>query len=53
MISLPMPRWAYLPGDGFADGFPIDALVATLRARTERPQLSKADWVAFANFVRP
>jgi Domain of unknown function (DUF309) len=40
-------------GDGFADGFPIDALAATLRARTERPQLSKADWVAFASFIRP
>jgi DUF309 family protein family protein len=40
-------------GDGFADGFPIDALAATLRARTERPQLAKTDWVAFANFVRP
>jgi hypothetical protein len=40
------------PGDGFADGFPIDALKATLMARVEGPQLSKADWVAFANFVR-
>ena len=39
-------------GDGFADGFPIDALATTLTVRTERPQLSKADWVAFANFVR-
>src|SRR5690349_570385 len=38
-------------GDGFADGFPIDALAATLTARTERLQLSKADWVAFANFA--
>jgi hypothetical protein len=39
-------------GDGFADGFPIDALTATLMVRTERPQLSKADWVAFAGFIR-
>jgi hypothetical protein len=39
-------------GDGFADGFPIDALATTLKARTERPQLSKVDWVAFANFAR-
>ncbi len=39
-------------GDGFADGFPIDALATTLTVRTERPQLSKADWVAFANFAR-
>jgi Domain of unknown function (DUF309) len=40
-------------GDGFADGFPVDALTAALMVRVERPQLSKADWVAFANFVRP
>ena len=45
-------RKATASGDGFADGFPIDALAATLQARIARSQLSKADWVAFANFVR-
>src|SRR5262249_53739427 len=39
-------------GDGFADGVPIDAMTAALMVRVERPKLSKADWVAFANFVR-
>ncbi len=41
-------RKATASGDGFADNFPIDALAMTLKARTERPQLCKADWVAFA-----
>jgi hypothetical protein len=45
-------RKATAAGDGFADGFPIDALAATLEARIERPQLTKADWVAFAAFTR-
>jgi hypothetical protein len=35
-------------GDGFADNFPVEALTSTLKARMERPALSKADWVAFA-----
>ena len=34
-------------GDGFADGFPIAALAALIKAKLERPPLSKADWVAF------
>jgi len=33
-------------GDGFADGFPVAALAALIRAKLERPQLAKADWVA-------
>jgi|SRR5581483_9403980 len=32
-------------GDGFADGFPIDALAALLKARMEKPSLTKADWL--------
>ncbi len=39
-------RKATASGNGFADGFPIAALAATLKARQERPQLGKADWVA-------
>src|SRR5206468_10911526 len=38
-------RKATAAGDGFADGFPTAALAALLRARLERPTLSKADWV--------
>ncbi len=45
-------RKATASGDGFADGFPIDALASALRARTDRPQLTKADWIAFTNFAR-
>ena len=32
-------------GDGFADGFPIDALAGLLKARIEKPGLTKADWL--------
>ena len=35
-------------GDGFADGFPVAALAALIKAKLARPQLTKADWVAFA-----
>jgi hypothetical protein len=45
-------RKATASGDGFADGFPIDALATALKARLDRPQLSKADWIAFAAFAR-
>src|SRR6266487_3527808 len=41
-------RKAAAAGDGFADGFPIEALIALLKARLTRPQLTKADWVAFS-----
>lgn len=33
-------------GDGFAESFPTEALVALLQAKLGRPLLSKADWVA-------
>ena len=39
-------------GDGFADGFPIEALSATLKGRLEQPVLTKADWVPFTPFSR-
>ena len=45
-------RKATAAGDGFADGFPTDALVALLKARLERPVLSKTDWVPFAAIGR-
>jgi Domain of unknown function (DUF309) len=35
-------------GDGFADGFPVAALAAVIKARLAQPQLGKADGVAFA-----
>ena len=38
-------RKAQNSGDGFADGFPIDGLAALLKARTEKPALTKADWL--------
>ena len=34
-------------GDGFADCFPVAALVALIKTKRERPLLAKADWVAF------
>jgi hypothetical protein len=34
--------------DGFADGFPVAALAALLRAKLARPQLAETDCVAFA-----
>jgi Domain of unknown function (DUF309) len=40
-------RKATAAGDGFADGFPTEALAAILKAKLARPQLDKADWVAF------
>jgi predicted metal-dependent hydrolase len=35
-------------GDGFADSFPVAALVALIKAKLARPLLAKTDWVAFA-----
>ena len=35
-------------GDGFADCFPVATLTALIEAKLARPQLAKADWVAFA-----
>ena len=34
-------------GDGFADCFPVAALVAVIKAKVAQPQLGKADGVAF------
>jgi hypothetical protein len=45
-------REATATGDGFADGSPTEALSATLRAKLERPQLTKADWVVLSGVVR-
>ena len=39
-------------GDGFADGFPVAALVALIKTKLERPLLAKADWVAFGAISR-
>jgi len=39
-------------GDGFADCFPVAALAALIKAKLERPQLAKADWVAFSALGR-
>ena len=39
-------------GDGFADCFPVAALAALIKAKLERPQLDKTDWVAFAAAIR-
>jgi Domain of unknown function (DUF309) len=45
-------RKATAAGDGFADGFPTDALAELLRAKLELPSLSKADWVALSAIPR-
>ena len=45
-------RKATAAGDGFADGFPAEALIDLLKARLARPQLTKADWVAFSAVSR-
>ena len=41
-------RKATAAGGGFADGFPIEALIDLLKAKLARPQLTKADWVSFS-----
>jgi hypothetical protein len=46
-------RKATASGDGFADGFPTDALGALLQAKLGRPLLSKADWIALASVTPP
>ena len=43
-----LARKASAAGDGFADGFPTPALLELLQARLSRPQLTKADWLAFS-----
>src|SRR5882757_6509688 len=47
-----LTRNAAAGGDGFADGFPAAALAARLAATLERPQLAKADWIAFGAVSR-
>src|ERR1700681_634606 len=47
-----LARNAAASGDGFADGFPTAALAARLAAKLARPQLAKADWVAFGAVSR-
>jgi len=39
-------------GDGFVESFPVPALSALLQAKLDRPQLSKADWIALGAIVR-
>ncbi len=41
-------RKATAGGDGFADGFPTDHLIGLLKGKLARPDLTKADWVAFS-----
>ncbi len=45
-------RKASAAGDGFADTFPVTALLALLQAKLGRPQLSKADWIALGATLR-
>lgn len=45
-------RRAVAGGDGFADGFPISALSAQLKAKLAQSLLSKADWVKIATVGR-
>ena len=39
-------------GDGVADGFPVAALADLIKVKLARPQLAKADWVAFGAISR-
>src|SRR4249919_2363138 len=45
-------RKAVGAGDGFADGFPTAELATLLKAKTDKSELSKADWVAFSAIGR-
>ncbi|QPF91514.1 DUF309 domain-containing protein [Bradyrhizobium commune] len=45
-------RKAVPAGDGFVESFPVPALMALLQAKLDRPQLSKADWIALGAIVR-
>ena len=45
-------RKAAAAGDGFADGFPTGELTTLLKAKTDRSELTKADWVAFSAIGR-
>src|SRR5712672_1883411 len=39
-------------GGGFADGFPTAAMIDLLKDKLARPELTKADWVAFSALGR-
>lgn len=41
-------RKASAASDGFADGFPVEALIGQLKARLAKSQISKVDWVSFS-----
>jgi predicted metal-dependent hydrolase len=41
-------RKATSAGDGFADGFATEAMIELLKGKLARPELTKADWVAFS-----
>jgi len=45
-------RKAAAAGDGFVETFPVPALVALLQAKLDRPELSKADWIALGATAR-
>ena len=45
-------RKATSAGDGFADGFPTVAMIDLLKDKLARPELTKADWVAFSAVSR-
>ena len=53
-----LPRWAYVPGEpdkpsaDYETLAQITALAALIKAKLERPQLAKADWVPFAVAIR-
>jgi hypothetical protein len=40
-------------GDGFADGFPVQALSVQLEAKFDHPELTMADWIALGVVGRP
>lgn len=45
-------RKAAAAGDGFVETFPVPPLIALLQAKLDRPELSKADWIALGAIVR-
>ena len=45
-------RKAVVGGNGFADGFPTEALAALLGAKLAQPLLSKVDWVKIGAISR-
>jgi DUF309 family protein family protein len=45
-------RKATTAGNGFAEGFPTEALIDLLKGRLTKPDLTKADWVSFSAIGR-